>query len=225
MGNLISSIPEVDIPTTHGSTVVCFESHLVAGLGLPASKFLVAITNFLVCELVHFNSNAITTLSCFTMLCECWLGTAPDTSLFWYFYSLARYNKVVYSKIGLSLRRHLIHEYIDASFKSSWQGSQSKWFLVDMHVEPQWANMQLYRPLVDKKLGEPKMTPCLAALVKRVAELCSISLLACHCVEEFTVRWIRPLGHQEKLAYDCPRLANPSHGPTAGKMFNLYFYY
>jgi hypothetical protein len=71
MGNLISSIPEVDVPTTHSMIVVCFESHLVAGLGLPPSKFLVAIMNFLGCELVYFNPNAIAALSCFTMLCEC----------------------------------------------------------------------------------------------------------------------------------------------------------
>jgi hypothetical protein len=70
-GNLISSIPQVDVPTTHGSTMVCFESHLVTGLGLPRSKFLVAIMNFLGSELVHFNLNAITAHSCFTMLCEC----------------------------------------------------------------------------------------------------------------------------------------------------------
>jgi hypothetical protein len=139
-GNLISSVPMVDIPTTHGSIVVCFESHLVTGLGLPPSKFLVAIMNFLGCELVHFNPNAIAILSCFTMLCECWLGIAPDTSLFWYFYSPARYNKVVYSGIGLPLRRHRIHEYIDATFTISWRGSQSKWFLGDMHVKPKWVN-------------------------------------------------------------------------------------
>jgi hypothetical protein len=70
-GNLISSIPEVDVPTTHDSIVVCFESHLVAGLGLPPSKFFVPIMNFLGCELVHFNLNATTALSYFTMLCEC----------------------------------------------------------------------------------------------------------------------------------------------------------
>jgi hypothetical protein len=139
-GNLISSIPKVDIPTTHSSTVVFFESHLVDGLGLPPSKFLVAIMNFLGCELVHFNPNAITALSCFTMLCECCLGITPDTSLFWSFYSPVWYNKVVYSGICLSLCHHRIHEYIDATFKSSWWGSQLKWFLVDMHVEPQWMN-------------------------------------------------------------------------------------
>jgi hypothetical protein len=145
-GNLISSILEVDVPTTHSSTVVYFESHLVAGLGLPPNKFLVAIMNFFGCELVHFNLNTIAALSCFTMLCECWLGIAPDTSLFWYFYSPARYNKAVYFRIGLSLCRHRIHEYIDATFMSSWWGSQSMWFLVDMHVESQWVNMQLYPP-------------------------------------------------------------------------------
>jgi hypothetical protein len=100
--------------------------------------------NFLGCELVHFNLNAIIALSCFTMLCEYWLEIVTNTSLFWYFYSSTRYNKVVYSGIGLSLRRHRIHEYIDATFNCSWWGSQLKWFLVDMHVEPQWANMQLY---------------------------------------------------------------------------------
>jgi hypothetical protein len=64
------------------STVVCFESHLITELGLLPSKFLVSILNFLGCELVHLNLNAIVALSCFTMLCECWLGIAPDISLF-----------------------------------------------------------------------------------------------------------------------------------------------
>jgi hypothetical protein len=82
IGNLMSTIPEVDFSTTHGSTVVCFESHFIVGLGLPLNKFLVAIMNFLSCELVHFNPNAITALNCFSMLCECWLGIPPDTNLF-----------------------------------------------------------------------------------------------------------------------------------------------
>jgi hypothetical protein len=136
-GNLVSTISEVDFPTTHGSTMVCFESHLITGLDLPHSKFLVAIMNFLCCELVHFNPKAITALSCFSMMCEYWLGIPPDTSLCWYFYSPTRYNKVVYSGIELSLHHHRSQEYIDAIFKSSWRGSLPRWFLVDMYVEPQ----------------------------------------------------------------------------------------
>jgi hypothetical protein len=118
-GGMEFHVPKVDIPTVDDSIVVSFESHLIARLGLPPSKFLVAIMNFLGCELVHLNMNAITALSCFTMLCECWLGIVPDTSLFWYFYSLTRYDKVVYSGIGLSLHRSRRKNYIDATFKSS----------------------------------------------------------------------------------------------------------
>jgi hypothetical protein len=54
-GNLISMIPEVDVLTVHDSTTIYFESYLIAGLGLPPSKFLSSIMNFLGCELVHFN--------------------------------------------------------------------------------------------------------------------------------------------------------------------------
>jgi hypothetical protein len=66
--NLISTIPEVDVPTVHDYTIVYFKSYLVAGLGLPPSKFLSSVMNFLGCELVHFNPNAIAALTCFAML-------------------------------------------------------------------------------------------------------------------------------------------------------------
>jgi hypothetical protein len=120
-GALESFIPEVDIPTVDNSIVVYFESHLIARRGLPPSKFIVSIMNFLRCELVHLNPNAIAVLSCFTMLCECWLDISPDTSLFWYFYSPTRYNKTVFSGIGLSLRHHRRKEYLEATFKGYWK--------------------------------------------------------------------------------------------------------
>jgi hypothetical protein len=86
-GNLISTIPEVDVPIVYDSTTICFKSYLIAGLGLLPSKFLSSIMEFIDCELVHFNPNAIATLSCFAMLCEMLVGITLDTSLFWYFYS------------------------------------------------------------------------------------------------------------------------------------------
>jgi hypothetical protein len=122
-GNLISTIPEVDVPPIHDSTITYFESYLITGMSLPPSKFLSAIMNFLGCELVHFNPNAIIAHSYFAMMYEYWLGIAPDTSMFWYFYSLVRYSKVVYSGIRLSLRRHRSQQYVDATFKSSWKNS------------------------------------------------------------------------------------------------------
>jgi hypothetical protein len=81
-GALESFVSEVDIPMIDNSIVVCFESHLAAGLGLPPSKFLVSIMTFFRCELVQLNLNVIVASNCFTMLCECWLGIASDTSMF-----------------------------------------------------------------------------------------------------------------------------------------------
>jgi hypothetical protein len=143
----------VDIPTVDNFTIIYFESHLIAGLGLPPCKFLVSIMNFLRCELVHMNPNAITVLSYFTMLCECWLRISPDTSLFWYFYNPARYDKTVFSRIGLSLHHHRQKEYLDANFKGYWKGASQKLFLVDMRVLPQWANKHLLPLHIDDRGG------------------------------------------------------------------------
>jgi hypothetical protein len=70
-------------------------------------------------------------------------------------------------------------------------------------------------------LGQMYQTPRLATLVKRVTELHESSLWARHCAEEFTLRWIHPLGHREKLAYECPWLADPSRESTAGRILIL----
>jgi hypothetical protein len=78
-------------------------------------------------------------------------------------------------------------------------------------------NMHLLPSLIDMKWGELKMTPRLAALVRRVAELYDSGLWALHYTEEFTLRQIRPLDHREKLAYECPWLVDPSREPAASK--------
>jgi hypothetical protein len=151
-GNVLSSIPEVDVPTVVGSTILSFELHLLAELGPPPSKFLAVIMNYFSCSLVHFNANTIAALSSFVMLCECWLGIPSGCSLFSYYYSISRYVKFIYGGIRLSLHRNRHDEYILTLFKGCWKHSQKKWFLVDMHVQPSWEN-KLLSPW--SKLNEP----------------------------------------------------------------------
>jgi hypothetical protein len=222
-GNLISFIPEVDVPTIEGSTILCFECQLAAGLGLPPSKFLSSIMSYLGCSLVHLNANAVSALSSFVMLCECWLGIPPDTSLFWYYYSPAQYSETIFGGIGLSLRRKCRDEYIKATFKSCWKGAQQKWVLVEMHVEPPWVNKLLFPPAIKDQRKEPPMTDRLAALVRRVAELRQAGLEACHCAEEFYLRRIRPLGRRKTLAFESSRLADPNRDPLPGNIFIFSF--
>jgi hypothetical protein len=71
------------------------------------------------------------------------------------------------------------------------------------------------------KQKEPPMTDRLAALVKRVAELRQAGLEVCHCIKEFHVWWIHPLDRQKTLAFDCPRMADPSRDPLEGNIFIL----
>jgi TM2 domain-containing membrane protein YozV len=178
--NLVSFIPEVDVPTVEGSTILCFKSQLVVGLGLPPSKFLSSIMNYLGCSLVHLNAKVVSALSGFIMLCECWLGIPLDTSLFWYYYSPAWYIKTIFGRIGIFLRRKRRDEYIQATFKGCWKGAQQKWILVDMHVQPPWVNKLSFPLAVKNKQMEPPMTDRLAALIKRVAELWQAGLEVCH---------------------------------------------
>jgi hypothetical protein len=85
--------------------------------------------------------------------------------------------------------------------------------------------MLLYPPVIKDQQNEPPMAARLSSLVKRVAKLCRAGLEACHHVEEFHLRWIHPLTHREKLAYECPRLANPSRYPAEGRILNPPFNY
>ena len=67
------------------------------------------------------------------------------------------------------------------------------------------------------------MTDCLAALVRRIVELRQARLEACHCTEEFYLRRIRPLGRRKTLAFESPRLADPSRDPLPGNIFIFSF--
>jgi hypothetical protein len=91
-----------------------------------------------------------------------------------------------------------------------------------MHTDPQWTNKHLLPPPIDDKRREPEMTPHLQALVDQVTKLRQASLQACHCAEEFTLRRIHPLNHREKLAYERPWLADPTHEPAAAKILNSF---
>jgi hypothetical protein len=113
----------------------------------------------------------------------------------------AWYNKVIYGGIELSLRHYRWEEYIKASLKSCWKGSQWRWVLVDMHVLASWDNNLLFPPIIKAQRNEPPMTDRLSALVNRVIELCKARLDACHCIKEFNLCHIRPLSRWDSLAY------------------------
>jgi hypothetical protein len=92
-----------------------------------------------------------------------------------------------------------------------------------MHVNPPWVNKLLFLPAIKDQRKEPPMTDRLAALVRRVAELRQARLEACYCTKEFYLRRIHPLGRRKTLAFESPRLADPSCDPLPGNFFIFSF--
>jgi hypothetical protein len=88
-----------------------------------------------------------------------------------------------------------------------------------MHDQPPWVNKLLFPPAIKNKRLEPPMTDRLAVPTKRDTELCQAGLEACHCIEEFYLRWIRPLDRKKKLAFKCLRMADPYRKPSKGCPF------
>jgi hypothetical protein len=92
---------------------------------------------------------------------------------------------------------------------------------VDKHDQPPWVNKLLFPLAIKNKRDESPMTDRLVALTKHVAELHQAGLEACHCVKEFFVRWIRPLGRWKTLAFECPRMVDSYREPLEDCLFVL----
>jgi hypothetical protein len=61
--DLVCSTTSLNFPAIDHMHIVCLESHLICGLGLLPSKFLISILSFLGCEQIHLQQKAIATLS------------------------------------------------------------------------------------------------------------------------------------------------------------------
>jgi hypothetical protein len=88
-----------------------------------------------------------------------------------------------------------------------------------MHDQFPWVNKLLFPPTIKNKRMEPPLIDHLAALTKRVAELRQAGVEACHCVEEFYIQRIHPLGCRKILAFECPRISDPYREPLEGCLF------
>jgi hypothetical protein len=88
-----------------------------------------------------------------------------------------------------------------------------------MQDQSPWVNKLLFPPAVKNKWSKPPMTDRLASLTKRVVERRQAGLEVSHCVEEFYLQRIRPLDRRRKLAFECPRMADPYREPLEGCLF------
>jgi hypothetical protein len=72
---------------------VLFVSYLSCGLALPISPFFLLLLEELGLQLQHLTPHSILQAAIFTHLCEMFVGVAPSTSLFCYFFVLVKSRK------------------------------------------------------------------------------------------------------------------------------------
>ena len=74
--------PEREVsPAPEESERVVFRSHLMRGLGLPASSFFRSFLEFYGLQPHHLTPNMVVLLSAFVALCEGFLGVLPTLEL------------------------------------------------------------------------------------------------------------------------------------------------
>ena len=108
---------------------VHFLSHILRGISLPPSDFLLRVLEFYGVQLHNLPPNSILELSAFVALCEGYLGVRPSLTLFRYYFGIRKNSisaGVPYTTgtLSLSLRRGRVYPKICASESvKQWAGS------------------------------------------------------------------------------------------------------
>ncbi|TVU00276.1 hypothetical protein EJB05_54306 [Eragrostis curvula] len=189
-----------------------FKSHMICGFNLPPSKFLERVCKFYKIELIHLKPVAVSLLSLFSTLCECWLGTAPSLDLWRVYHEPCYYSSGLVGCMSFNRRRNIV--YPPFAYRRSWSGYRWKYFLMD--------DSESYdikgKGLLPYHQGWIKAAPVrderLKRMVAKVTELVTNGLRGEHIVEEYVRRCFFPLQHREPLAMfgDGPR--NPKWLPS-----------
>ncbi|TVU02693.1 hypothetical protein EJB05_51794, partial [Eragrostis curvula] len=195
-----------DMCFSFGTTEIpVFESHLICGFNLPPSKFLERVCKFYKIELIHLKPQAISLLSIFAMLCECWLGTAPSLYLWRVYHEPRYYSSGLVGCVSFNVRKN--SSYPPCQYKRSWSGFKWRYFIMD-DSEKHGAKGKGLLPFHQGwNKSVPVMDERLKCMSTKVTGLVSKGLRGEYIREEYVRRCIFPLQHREPLAMfgDGPR--------------------
>jgi hypothetical protein len=172
---------EESFPTPRIGYRVTFVDHLIRGLSTPIHEFLCGLLFVYGLQLHQLTHNSILHISIFITLCECFLGTPPNWSL-WKHIFLVRRNSshnITYNVGGVVICVHPNVEYFDVKFPDSVQGWRRRWLYIrEEHINSQDYNIAHFdgsekilrrRSWDAEATDEEKMAT--DALMKRIHEL------------------------------------------------------
>jgi hypothetical protein len=182
---------------------VLFTSYISCGLALPISPFFLLLLEELGLQLQHLMPHSILQAAIFIHLCEMFVGVAPCTSLFRYFFVLVRSRKTR-DHIGayyFQTRPDPAIVYILTFGGARWENWRSDWVIASTEANDRLILLS-NGPALDRKQRRTKPSLSLEFLpvLDRIKVLATGGLTSMHVVGDLLKRWIAPLQRRPRLS-------------------------
>ncbi|RLM64554.1 uncharacterized protein C2845_PM16G03080 [Panicum miliaceum] len=195
---------EAPLPSTmEDQFVILSLTHIMCGLRMDASDFLVSVLGHYGIEWSHLTPNSITALSIFAHLCEAYLGVPPTVEVFAHFYRLYHNKKGetttlggVYFRLRDKMKRNYPVYYLKAS--------QFVWTCLWFYAKTPQSCRLTFRGDALKETNNWKdvlhLSPEQEKQVLQIGELSNQGLTGVDIVHDFLKHRISPLRRRAHLA-------------------------
>jgi hypothetical protein len=193
------AVPIGDLATRE---FVMFTSYIYCGLALPISPFFLLLLEEFRLRLQHLTPHSVLQAAILVHLCEMFVGVAPCTSLFCYFFVLVKSEKTK-DHIGayyFQTRPDPAVVYIPTFGGARWENWRSDWVIASVE-----ANNRLVLPsdgqALDRKQWrtKPSLSIEFLPILARIKGLATGGLTLMHVVGDLLNRRIAPLQRRPRL--------------------------
>jgi hypothetical protein len=172
-------------------------------LALPISSFFLLLLEEFGLQLQHLTPNSILQAAIFVHLYEMFVGVAPCTSLFRYFFVLARSRKAR-DHIGVyyfQTRPDLAIVYIPTFGRARWENWRSDWVIASTEANDRLI-LPTNGPALDRKQWrtKPSLSPEFLPILDRIKVLATGGLTSMHVVGDLLKRRTTPLQKRPRLS-------------------------
>jgi hypothetical protein len=175
---------------------VLFTSYISCGLALPISPFFLLLLEEFGLQLQHLTPHSILQAAIFVHLCEMFIGVAPCTSLFHYFFVLVRSGKtkVHIGAYYFQKRPDPAIVYIPTFGGARWENWRNDWVIASTEANDRLI-LPSNGPSLDRKQWrtKPSLSPEFLPVLDRIKVLATGGLTSMHVVGDLLERWIMPL--------------------------------
>jgi hypothetical protein len=181
---------------------VLFTSYISCGLALPISSFFLLLLEEFGLQLQHLTPHSILQVAIFIHLCEMFVGVAPCTSLFCYFFVLVKSGKTR-DHIGayyFQTRPDLAVVYIPTLGGARWENWRSDWVIASAEANDRLV-LPSDGPTLDRKQWrtKPSLSLELLPILDRIKALATDGLTSMHVVGDLLKRRIMLLQRRSHL--------------------------